>query len=164
MATSRVSIFGTGLVKDDQAVVMTAVQSVGAAAVNYAEIGNSATGNAVTVTAKGTDANIGVNIVPKGTGVLQNNGKAMNTLKVLYATTTWDPPNIVDGAISSKDVTVTGALVGDIVSVGFSSVATAGWIICGNVRTADTVSVELMNKTGAAVDLALGTLKVQVRQ
>ena len=42
--------------------------------VNYWDIFNSATGNALQANAVGTDANISINVVPKGAGVLQANG------------------------------------------------------------------------------------------
>lgn len=43
-------------------------------AVNYLTLANSATGNALTVTASGSDTNIDINVVPKGSGHLQENG------------------------------------------------------------------------------------------
>lgn len=45
-----------------------------AVAVNYIEEGGSATGNPVTITAKGTDTNIGINLVAKGSGAVTANG------------------------------------------------------------------------------------------
>lgn len=81
---------------------------------------------------------------------------------VLIGTATWNPASIADGASASTDVTVTGAAVGDPCSVGFTSIAAAGWRITANVRAADTVSVFLTNNTGGAVDLASGTVTVFV--
>lgn len=48
--------------------VRAAQFSTVASAVNYLDVAPSATGNAITLTAEGTDTNISVNIVPKGTG------------------------------------------------------------------------------------------------
>jgi len=48
--------------------------AAGASAVNYPLLGNSTTGNAVTYGAAGTDSNINTNIVPKGSGKVQDNG------------------------------------------------------------------------------------------
>lgn len=42
--------------------------------VNDWNISNSATGDAVTLSAQGTDANISCNVIPKGSGALQENG------------------------------------------------------------------------------------------
>jgi hypothetical protein len=75
-------------------------------------------------------------------------------------TKTWDPANVADGAFTSTTVTVTGAAVGDVVSVGFSVAVPAGAILSGAITAADTATVTLFNKTGGAVDLASGTLKV----
>ena len=42
-----------------------------ASAVNYLNISNSATGNAVTLLATGSDTNVGINVVARGTGVIE---------------------------------------------------------------------------------------------
>ena len=49
-------------------------------AVNYTVISNSATGNAVSQTATGSDTNISINMVPKGTGRLQSGGVTVPTI------------------------------------------------------------------------------------
>jgi hypothetical protein len=41
-----------------------------ASAVNYFDLGNSATGNALALSAAGSDTNVDINLVPKGTGVV----------------------------------------------------------------------------------------------
>lgn len=51
-----------------------------ASAVNYTVVSNSATGNAVSQTATGTDTNISINLVPKGTGRLQSAGVTVPTI------------------------------------------------------------------------------------
>jgi hypothetical protein len=48
-------------------------------AVNEINVGNSATGNPLTLTAAGSDTNITINVVPKGTGVFEVNGTALGT-------------------------------------------------------------------------------------
>lgn len=50
------------------------VNPVGSGAVNYPYLGNSTTTNAVTYGVAGSDSNIGVNLVPKGSGKVQDNG------------------------------------------------------------------------------------------
>lgn len=50
------------------------LSGVGSTAVNYFRIKNSATGSPLNIEATGSDANIDINIVPKGTGVLKENG------------------------------------------------------------------------------------------
>lgn len=88
------------------------------------------------------------------------NGSPMK--RIMSATKSWDPPNVADGAMTSTTVTVTGALVGDVVQCGLSTLVVAGWVLSGYVSAADTVTVTLFNKTGGAVDLASGTLRATV--
>ena len=56
-------------------------------AVNEITLANAATGNAPTITASG-ETNVSLNLVPKGTGVLQGNGSA---LKIAGKETIWVP-------------------------------------------------------------------------
>ncbi|USN96731.1 MAG: hypothetical protein H6797_00830 [Candidatus Nomurabacteria bacterium] len=48
-------------------------------AINYLQVINSATGSAVRINAAGSDTNISMNLVPKGTGVIQANGAEVAT-------------------------------------------------------------------------------------
>jgi hypothetical protein len=48
-----------------------------ASAVNYLSVAPSATGNRVTLTAKGSDTNVGIDLVTKGTGTVTVNGAAI---------------------------------------------------------------------------------------
>ena len=82
----------------------------------------------------------------------------------LYATATWDPVNIADGAATSTTVTVTGASVGDFAFAGFTVAVPAGAALTAAVTAADTVTVTLVNHTGGALNLGSGTLKVRVLQ
>lgn len=83
---------------------------------------------------------------------------------VLTGSKTHDFANLVDGARDSTTVTVTGAAFGDYV-VGVSvSVDAAGGVLSGYVSAANTVTVDLLNETGAALDLASATLRVLVRK
>jgi len=59
-----------------------------ASAVNELTITNNSTGNNPILSATGGDTNIGLNLVPKGTGVLQGNGSA---LKIAGKETIWVP-------------------------------------------------------------------------
>lgn len=62
-------------VNDANSLPMASFSSVGATAVNEVTLGNSATGNAVTVSASGSDTNISLNFVPKGSGEAQVAGQ-----------------------------------------------------------------------------------------
>lgn len=83
--------------------------------------------------------------------------------KPLTASITYDPPSVAAGASTFTDITVTGAAIGDIVDASFS-LDNAGVIFRGYVRVAGSVRVYLTNLTGGAVDLASGTLRVNVRK
>ena len=97
-------------------------------------------------------------IASKGLSV----GYGADITEHLSATVTYDPANLVDGATTTTTMTVTGAVVGDTVTVGLSSITSAGWQISGFVTAADTVTVAITNHTGRAVDLPSGTLRVDV--
>ncbi|MDH4172146.1 MAG: hypothetical protein OEW90_05030 [Betaproteobacteria bacterium] len=47
-----------------------------ASAVNYVQVAGGATGNTVTISAEGSDANVSLTLTPKGTGVLRGTGAA----------------------------------------------------------------------------------------
>ena len=64
----------------------------------------------------------------------------------------WDPSNVVDGAITTKDVTVTGAAVGDAVLV-YPAQPLHGAMIFGYVSAADTVTVVLINFSGGSIEI-----------
>ncbi|MHB1000473.1 MAG: right-handed parallel beta-helix repeat-containing protein [Armatimonadota bacterium] len=109
------------------------------------------------------------NAVTGNTNLVNNNFPGSITIPAtvratqeLHALTTWDPANIADGASESVAVTVTGARLGSVAMAGFTSIAAAGWELMAICTASDTVTVKLTNRTGAPVDLASGTLYVDV--
>ena len=82
----------------------------------------------------------------------------------LSASTTWDPPSIAAGSSTATSVAVTGALVTDIVEATFSTISTNNIVISAHVQSTGSVRVVLSNPTGGAIDLASGTLVVNVRR
>ena len=68
-----------------------------------------------------------------------------------------------DGDEEAKDITVTGASLGDFVLVSLS-IDVADLTLVANVTAADTVTCILANNTGGAVDLASCTAYVLVIQ
>ena len=81
---------------------------------------------------------------------------------LLAGSTTWNPGDLADGAGESKDVTVTGAALGDfaIASVGLDI---AGATISAAVKAADTVTVRVQNESGSALNsVDFGTVRVLV--
>ncbi|KGM35703.1 hypothetical protein [Inquilinus limosus] len=83
--------------------------------------------------------------------------------KTLTANKTFDWPSINAGASSTTTLTVTGAAIGDHVQCSMN-IDIQGLILTGYVSTAATVTAVLFNPTGAAVDLASGTLRALVTQ
>ena len=69
-----------------------------ASAVNELTLANQSAGNNPTVTVSGGDTNIGLNLVPKGTGVLQGAGSA---LKISGLETMWVPAAAMYGATTN---------------------------------------------------------------
>ena len=87
--------------------------------------------------------------------------KLQPLLHRLKGSDTWDPGSIADGDEEAKAVTVTGAALGDYVKVSFS-LDVADLVLDAKVTAADTVTCILANNTGGAIDLASGTIKVEV--
>jgi len=82
-------------------------------------------------------------------------------LEDLYSSATWDPGSIADGDEEAKEVTVTGAALGDYAVASFS-LDIADLVLDAQVTAANTVTCILANNTGDAVDLASGTVYVRV--
>ena len=73
----------------------------------------------------------------------------------------WDPGSIADGDEEAKDITVTGAALGDFTLVSFS-LDVADLVLNGQVTAANTVTAILANNTGGAIDLGAGTVYAKV--
>jgi hypothetical protein len=73
----------------------------------------------------------------------------------------WDPGSIDSPGYEQKDVTVTGAAVGDFAIAAFS-ISTSLLLIDAQVVSPSTVSVQLFNLTGSPVNLGSGTMYVRV--
>lgn len=80
---------------------------------------------------------------------------------VLNGSTTWDAGSIAVGAMEAKDVTVTGAALGDFV-LAAPSIDITDLTISATVTAANTVTVVLANNTAGAVDLGSMTISVRV--
>ena len=126
----------------------------------------------------------GGNVVPNGTQNLGSSGSQWQNLYVsgtadvgslsigggatitkhLSGTVTWDPPSISNNTSTSTTVTVTGAHIGDTVTVGFSQAVPANALLVGAVTAADTVTVTLYNNAAGTIDLNSGTLRADVWQ
>ena len=79
----------------------------------------------------------------------------------IFASATWDAGSIADGDEEAKEVTVTGAALGDH-AIASLSVDVADLVLDAQVTAAGTVTCILANNTGGAIDLASGTVYVRV--
>lgn len=79
----------------------------------------------------------------------------------LQASETFDAGSIADGDEEVGEITVTGAALGDFVLVSHS-LDVADLAITAAVTAANTVTYQLLNNTGGAVDLGSGTVTVRV--
>lgn len=108
------------------------------------------------------------NIILTTTGGLQLNGGTGGGTGVswknhLSGTVSWNPGTVNAGVTTTTDVTVTGAAVGDPVTVGLTTLDEAGWMFSGQVRTANIVTVTLTNTTGGNITVPNGgTLRASV--
>lgn len=120
--------------------------------------------NAISVQNNGSDPNSapGV-IVALDTPIIHcgSPGVANPVFAYLDGSDTWDPGSIADGDEEAKEVTVTGAALGDFAVASFS-LDVADLALSASVTAADTVTVVLSNNTGGAIDLASGTIRVRV--
>ena len=74
---------------------------------------------------------------------------------------TFDAGSVDDGNEVTKEITVTGAVLGDFVLVSYS-IDVTDLEYSGQVTTADTVTTVLSNNTGSAIDLASATVRALV--
>jgi len=79
----------------------------------------------------------------------------------LEGSATWNPASIADGNEEAKEVTVTGAALGDFAIASFSLDVT-DLVLDAQVTAANTVTCVLANNTGGAIDLGSGTARVKV--
>ena len=112
------------------------------------------------------DIGVGVDLTSKrnpGGGTLTATQVGIHTLGLGQAkvTKTWDPASVSAGGTTTTTVTVPGASLGDFVLASFS-LDMAGCVFSAYVSAANTVTVVIQNMTGAAVDLASGTIAVLV--
>ncbi|MFT2721633.1 glycosyl hydrolase family 28-related protein [Deinococcus sp. A31D244] len=96
--------------------------------------------------------------------VVANNGVWLEIPGALTATATLDFPSIPAQGQAELTVTVTGASVGDSVSLGRPAAPESGTQATGRVSAANTVTVRMSNITAAAIDPAAASYKVTVHK
>ncbi|WP_245185702.1 phage tail fiber domain-containing protein [Falsiroseomonas frigidaquae] len=82
-------------------------------------------------------------------------------VRELVAEQAWDPASITAGASAQVNVPVSGARPGDFVQAAFS-LATSGAVFLAQIGAQDVVTVTAWNRSGAALDLNAGTVRVRV--
>jgi hypothetical protein len=82
---------------------------------------------------------------------------------VLTGSAAVDPASLVDGAGATGTLTVTGAALGDFVSVSFDK-DLQGMVLTAYVSAANTVAYRFQNESGGTLDLVSGTLRARVRK
>lgn len=80
----------------------------------------------------------------------------------LTGSATWDASSIADGDEEAKEITVTGAALGDYVIASSLSIDIADLQLTADVTAANTVTAVLSNSTGGAINLASATVRVVV--
>lgn len=103
--------------------------------------------------------------ITSATGIaITSGGITLNGVTITVvgeASETYDAGSIADGDEEVGELTVTGAALGDYV-LASHSIDVADLALTAAVTAADTVTYQLLNNTGGAVDLASGTVKVLV--
>jgi hypothetical protein len=81
--------------------------------------------------------------------------------RALTAELAWDPPSIAAGGSAQINVALPGVRPGDFAQAAFS-LATSGVVFLAQIGAQDTVTVTAWNRSGGAVDLGAGTVRVRV--
>ena len=117
------------------------------------------------------DAAYGSNVVINGDWVRGGEGTFMGSalynskiIRHISSTETLDWGSIGASAYATSAVGCTGANVGNTVTVGMSTALPAGMVLTGAVTATNVVTVTLQNLTAGAIDLASGTIRVDVWQ
>ncbi len=95
------------------------------------------------------------------TGQLTIAGGTGNIIHGLIGNDTWDPGVISTGAEEAKELTVTGAVLGDFAIASFSLDVT-DLVLNAQVTAADTVTCVLANNTGGDINIGSGMLRAKV--
>lgn len=114
--------------------------------------------------AAGATANEKFRVTSIGDVLATYSGTQYTLAKTLTNTATLDFPSVASLGTQTLTITLTGAVDGDIVSIGIPSAAKTTGLIYGTpwVSSANTVSIEVYNSTVGAIDPASGTFRASV--
>jgi hypothetical protein len=95
----------------------------------------------------------------KSTNGIEVGSSGTQITTILKGSVAVNPASLADGAEADTSITITGAVVGDIVVLNPPTDALDAGIIVGqaHVSAADTVKVRIHNNSGGTVDVASGT-------
>lgn len=104
-------------------------------------------------------------VIPETSGadVAVTSSDALSAANQHFGSATWDPPSVASGARTSTTVSVAGCHVGDFVEATFAN-DLQGMLLSAQVLSDNNVTVTLTNPTGAAINLASGTVRARVRR
>lgn len=91
-------------------------------------------------------------------------GTGLTISTVLGASAALDFASIAAGASADLTITVTGAAVNNVVSLGLPAAPAAGLVFFAFVSATNTVTIRAMNITAAPVDAVSATYSVVVTQ
>lgn len=152
--------------------------TIGSASANEVVIDGAASGANPTITATGSDTDVGVNIVPKGIGrvaVTANGldvtgtatvstslavGAGTAVTKIAAYAPSLTPASVAADTSAEQTFTVTGLTTADKVIVNGPAPVAGTGIVNARVSAADTLALTFMNATAAAVTPTAGTYTV----
>ncbi len=107
---------------------------------------------------------LGTNGTPSNTNrFVTNSDPRLVAANESTASLTWDPPSVGNLSGFVADFTVTGAAVGDAITHAFSTILPDGMFLFFQAVGANTVRGSIFNMSGAAQDVASGTLRLICR-
>ena len=92
--------------------------------------------------------------------VLYGTPELPHGVRELKAELAWDPPSIAAGASAQLNVPCAGVRPGDFVQAAFS-LSTSGVVFLAQVGAQDVITVTAWNRSGVAIDLNPGTVRVR---
>jgi hypothetical protein len=154
-------VFSTGGYRAGRTDQGNVALQAGSDATHMGSVEFSINGTRYGVLGSGTSGSVALTLENGAKFAINNTGHFSKTIS---ATSTWDPPNIANGAQASTTVGVTGVVFGDTCTFSLAEdlqgIHNAGCY----VQSAGNVTVLLKNDSGGAVDLASSTLRIDVWQ
>ena len=126
---------------------------------NYLTVSGSVAASPVLLTATGSDANIGINLVPKGTGQVTVGGVAVSTA-ISATSASIGGGALIAGACATTATTVTGATVGMVVVSTPNTFPGTGNLWSSYISAVNTVTTEICAVVAATPTASTYNLRV----